>query len=577
MGKILGCNELIMTNVVLKYIDLICSTRYSNKHSFFSTQKSFKSLDPSPRSITSMSNDSPVDIGSESSNQAQDLPIHEILKDIYVAVKSNNTEYFEPMILHYWQLQRLLEILRCNTQVLFLPAQQRINNAKINQLREDIRQGLHPDICRAKEQTIQRLEQENVDIQTQLEVEKEALRQHKHPQDQDNIQAVLVLSTLLKIIYRKGMSVPLLSDQFQLEEQQHECRELLSEYCDIVFDQTEIEFSTLFAVEPKVIEQRVPTILERISSELISDWAWVRGRVSAENEDDLRLKTEKYYVSRVLGAQTFHAFYNHFRLGGTRSRRLLTFLEPFFHNETYTALFKTVDPYLGFILNYFNWIFFVPRLSLNLSLLAHHLLNDAQLDPMERKLSRWTRFRAHWTRFWFELINDSYWILGALKICFWLPAGAMSAQGILLSLTIQFLDLFCSVIRAGVELYRLYKMADDLKALEPNHGLANDVNKRFWFETLALGYMVFHFSILLMSLCLTLPSMAMISTALPVVGAVCSVMMTVITFYMQAYFARRRETEFECKLEPLDNNSGSTHSPSGNKNTLTSRNSHTFA
>ena len=146
--------------------------------------------------------------------------------------------------------------------------------------------------------------------------------------------------------------------------------------------------------------------------------------------------------------------------------------------------------------------------------MGHHLLNDSKLEPLERKFSLWVRFRAHWTRFWFEFINDIYWILNGLKLCFWLPGGALSPQGIFLSFTVQSLDLFCSIVRAGIELSRLHKMASDLEKLQPNNALIADANKRFWFEALFLGYMVFHFSVLVLCLWLTLPSVASVSFGL---------------------------------------------------------------
>lgn len=554
----------MINNAVLGYVDLICRTKYSTKHTFFN-KKSFDPITVLPNSTSSStiyktpprrqnsnardSVDLFIEIGSGSPESIQELPIHLILKDIYAAMSDHDTTYFEPMILHYWQLQRLLEILRCNTPLLALPAAQRSNNVKIEQIRKEIGNSTHPDIRRRKEIEIQNLERANERIREEIVQEELAIKNNQRSQDKENLQAVLVLSTLLNIVYREGMSVPLLSDQFRLEAQQHEARHLLTEHYGIVFEETEQAFVELFSVHHTV--QTVKTVPERIVSELKDDWAWLKSQVPTSLDDETLLERARYYVSRVLGVQMGHAFYNHLRLGGTRARRLLAFLEPFLKNETYTAFFKTVDPYMRFVLSYLNWMFFIPRLSLHLSLLSHHLFNKSQLQPLEGKLPLLSRFRAHWTRFGFEFVIDSYWFLNGLKVCFWLPGGALSPQGIFLSLTIQVLDLFCSIVRAVVELRRLSNMAADLNNLEPNLALTKDIDKRFWFEAFALGYMIFHFSVLMISLCLTLPAMAAISTMLPVIGGTCAVLVTVLTYHMQNYFVRRRESEFECRPKPI--------------------------
>lgn len=550
------------SNAILGYLDLICRTKYSTKHNFFANKKSFDPIDQSstsrltagyrtpPRRYNSSRaiTDSPIDISASPRNLPNDLPIHLILKDIYWAILAKNNQYFEPMIIHYWQLLRLLEILRCNTKLLSLRSKQGANFEQIEQLRKEIAD-THPDLrhtLRAREQEIQALERSNAKIQSKLNVELVALRNGQRPQDQENLQAVLVLSTLLNVIFRHGMSVPALSDQFNLEEQQHECKDLLGEYCGIVFDNTEPAFTELFRIHPNV--QTVKTIPERIGFEITGNWMWIWGNWPA-GELGL-LATNIHYVSRVLGINAGHAFYNHFRNGGSRIRRLLVFLEPYLQNETYSEFCKTVDPYLSFAVGYINCIFFIPRLLLHFSVFDHHLRNDSQLEPLERKISLLTRFRAHWTRFGFEFITDSYWFLGSLKL-FFVPGGSFSPVGIIIGLAIQLLDLFGSVVKAIAELRRLSNMAADLNELESNLALKKDMNKRFWFEAFALGYMVFHFAALTLSLCLTLPSMAAVSTMLPVVGGTCAILLTIATFYMQDYFTRQRETKFECRPEPF--------------------------
>ena len=562
--KIFEYIGLIMpNNAILSYLDLVWRERNSPGDSFFGHNQSFsQEIPPSaispilqtPQRVLSRHSSSssgylsgsPVNTDSPP-HLDTDLPIHAILLELQRVEQDADAEFFAPFVLHYWQIQRLLDVLRCSTPVLACPAIQRNNAAKIQALELAITKERSPAKQSAMKQTVIELERENRALKTRFEVEKQAMIDGHRELEKDNIQSALVLARLLNIVFRKGMSVGLLSDQLRLEAQLAEYRELLSD-CGIVFDR---RFVNTFTLHPSV--QSKGTVLERLGQELSEDIAWA---FNDEGVPDPRtvngaLAIARYYVSRVLGIQLFHAFYNHLRLGGTRFRRLLAFLEPFLKNKVYSELFQKADPYMRSILAYVNWMFFVPRLSLNFSLLSYHGSGLGHLEQLERNLDLSVRVRAHWTRFWFEVIPDLYWFLLGLKVCFWLPGGALTPLGIALSVTIQALDLLTSIVRAAIELYRLYKMSSDLDLVNCPQSIRDHMDKRFWFEAQALGYMVCHFSILMVSLCLTLPSVGAVSTMFPVVGGVNAVLLTVVTYHMQNYFNKRREEEFELKPKPL--------------------------
>lgn len=550
-------------NAVLGYLDLVWRERNPVGDSFFGQNKSF-SLVTSPQvgsaipqtpprlsqlrhSSSSISVSSPVNISESPLHFDSDLPIHAILLEIHTAEQQADAGFFAPFVLHYWQLQRLLDVVRCSTPVLALPAIRRTNSTKIQALTLAISKEASPVKRRAMEIRVAELETMNRTLADRVGVERQAMVDGEREEDLDNIQTVLVLSRLLNVVFRQGMSVPLLSDQLRLEAQQLECRELLVDF-SIHFDE---RFTNTFHCHDSV--QSKGSVLDRIGAELSEDIAW------AFNDEGVpdpatevgALAIARYYVSRVVGTQQFHLFCNHLRLGGTRFRRLLAFLDPYLNNKTYSYLFQAADPHMRHVLAYVNWIFFIPRLTLNFSLLAYHGTGLGNLETLEGNLDVAVRLRAHWTRFWFEVIPDVYWFLLGLKVCFWLPGGALTPLGIALSLTIQVLDLSTSILRAVVELYRLYKMSSDLKSLNCPKTIQDNADKRFWFEAQALGYMVCHFSVLMISLCLTLPSMAAVSTMWPVIGGVNAVLLTVVTYRMQNYFNKRREEEFELKPKPL--------------------------
>ena len=571
MSNIFEYIELIMaSNAVLGYLDLVWRDRKSTGVSFFEHNKSFApaasasvptqlaqaSQSPPRMGLSKFSSGnfsiSPIHFTDFPPQQpSAGLPIHTILLALQEAENRGDADFFEPFVLHYWQLQRLLDVIRCSTPILALPATQRANLAKIKTLEGEIRAEQSLDKRRAMESRVRELELINRALHKKVQAERTEMAQGHRPEDLENVPAVLVLSRLLNICFRKGMSVALLSDQLRLDAQQIEYRELLNE-CGITFDDR--IFIDTFIQHDSV--QTQATVLSRIGTELSEDIAWAFGDSDIPDPGTQAgaLAIARYYVSRVMGTQDFHTFYNHFRLGFTRLRRELAFLEPHLQNTTYSHLFKAADPYMRAVLSYVNWLFFIPRLSLNFSLLTYHGLGLGQIEPLERNLDWSVRLQAHWKRCWVEVIPDLYWIAVGLKVCFWLPGGVLTPVGIALSLTVQALDLLTSILRAGIELHRLYKMAYNLDQLNCPRKIQDEMEKRFWFEAFALGYMVFHFSILMISLCLTLPSMAAVSTMWPVIGGFNATLMTVVTYHMQNYFNQRRQAEFEPRPKPGGNN-----------------------
>ena len=506
------------SSAILGYLDLVSRTKYQAQNMLFADKTT---LDSPQLSLV----DQPV----------MKLKIHDLLSDIekHVAAiekherldsdrSSSDLEqaaaFFEPLVLHHWQLERLLNVLRCHTDIFKLAAKKRECRSKLEKLQKEIGNARNPPLASKSQKSRKGLEESkcsNALLLATKEYEKARKAMKDDKKTQANIQEALVLATLLNVIFRKGMSAPMLSDNLNLEAQQKEYRDLLRD-CHIVFDVEQNDAMQSVRAEsfPAIFRQHQSLL----SKEIIPR--------------DL-LSTDKYIASLVLGIQRFHTQYNHWRLGGTRLRREFIFLNNYFQNSTFSAAINAVDPYVRRGLSYVNWMFFIPRLTLNFSLLYHHLFNEKELNPLERSFTYGTRFRAHWTRFWFEFIMDSYWILNGLTICFVLNGGVLSGPGLYLTLTVQTLDLLCSIIRAGIELHRLYCTKCDLLVLDPNLDIKNDMEKRFQFEAYALGYSVFHFSVLMLGLCLTLPGMAAVSMMWPIVASVCAVLMAGAVYYTE--------------------------------------------
>ncbi|MCR9191709.1 MAG: hypothetical protein NXI01_03530 [Gammaproteobacteria bacterium] len=339
------------------------------------------------------------------------------------------------------------------------------------------------------------------------------------------LQSALLLTTLLNTVFRQGMSAAWLSDRFKLEERRNEYGELLAAHYGIAFGD---RFTAVFATHASVLGTEENTF------EFNNICAWLAGLVSKANR----------YIQGV------HRPGNTWRLGALRLQRCLMSLIPFLNMEFYTNNITYLNGFVQPFLTYFNWLFFIPRLALNFSILGHHIWNDAKLALLEKNIDRTTRFRAHWTRVWAEVLIDLHWFSNSWILCFIVTGGSASLACIYVRMAIQILDLLVALAQAGFNLYNLYTMSTAINAgsfaADP---LRDYLSERDSFEWRSAGYNLFHFSILLVALCLTLPSMAAISTMLPVVGGTTAVLMTILTDYVQGSkegFNQEREKTYHC-------------------------------
>ena len=332
----------------------------------------------------------------------------------------------------------------------------------------------------------------------------------------DHLEAALVLSSLLDVIYHECMSAPWLSERTNptLAQQQKEYRDFLN-----LFHHT------------KVIN-RFP-YYRPVRRQNIFEWGhlsfWFTGLLH------WTITTIRDPILSVIQIQWIFATFNPFRLGLFRLRRLASFIGPALHNQTMIDNFTYLENHgMRTIFLYISWLFFAPRLTLNLVLLAHHLFNDSNLTPIERTFDRSLRFRAHWMRFWQNIINDLYWFSNGIAFCFLLsPAYPVLSLGI--GLAAQLADLVMAIIIAVVEIRRMNIQENAINELDEAGLFDAPLRARIVFEQKALAYNIFHFWMLLIALCCTLPSMVAISPLLPVVGGTIAVLMTVITFLFQHY------------------------------------------
>jgi len=201
-----------------------------------------------------------------------------------------------------------------------------------------------------------------------------------------------------------------------------------------------------------------------------------------------------------------------------------------------------VDP----IFIHLNWIFFVPRLAVNMMLLGKHVISNPWMSEQEYALSWDTRLHVHLmiNRRWIELINDFVWCIGNLISCF-LCVGAWSFIEVYFAVGLQLFDLLFTCLHVAIEI-------DQLNTLEKEYqeGCANGVisidqdyfqslQERIAYEKNA-GYLaIINHTLLLLSIMTILPFIIALSPWAPVLGALLSILTTIGIYFAEDHLKKQ--------------------------------------
>ena len=128
----------------------------------------------------------------------------------------------------------------------------------------------------------------------------------------------------------------------------------------------------------------------------------------------------------------------------------------------------------------------------------------------------------------------------------------VSSTTIQINLLTQVADLLNAGIRATLLIRRLSTLETDLITHQMPLSLHGSLRERINFEQQFLLYTVFHFVVLLAAMLMTLPSAAAISPLLPVIGAVCAVLMTIVTWWIRSSFQIERQKRFQQESLNID-------------------------
>ncbi|QEY52964.1 hypothetical protein [Legionella longbeachae] len=207
-------------------------------------------------------------------------------------------------------------------------------------------------------------------------------------------------------------------------------------------------------------------------------------------------------------------------------------------SESYRNFVKILDKYTDPILADLAWIFFLPRLSVNLFLLMKHTLPGPWMSKEEKSLGLSVRFHAQMQRRWFELGNDSVWMTAGLVNRLVLT-GALAPFAIYVSLTCFAIDIILSVTRAYLELSRLYelrkqyeamlKQTNSLEEIKSINEHLEAINNQLNFEWLRLGSHMMTTTAIFLSMVVAAPILAFNPLTIAI-GAICLVAVCFINF-----------------------------------------------
>jgi len=227
------------------------------------------------------------------------------------------------------------------------------------------------------------------------------------------------------------------------------------------------------------------------------------------------------------------------RLFSGRIKRVLEMSAPFVrHMDTYSHFIKDLNKVAKPFFGYMAWIFFLPRLLVNLFLLLKHLIPGSWwMDEKEIKLGWLYRLQAQLQRRWFELANDSVWLVAGLLACFvW--TGPLAVIGVYINAVLYVYDVGTAAVRAAIEINRLKKLAEEYELMYHNANeddrkqIANfqkHLARRIAYEQKKLLLSVINTSVLAIAIMTTLP-FAAVNPLIPLIGAVALVLITILAF-----------------------------------------------
>ena len=225
-----------------------------------------------------------------------------------------------------------------------------------------------------------------------------------------------------------------------------------------------------------------------------------------------------------------HVVGNWFRVFSTRGRRLVTNVRPLIaegcaYHELMDSFEEVATPFFA----HFAWAFYLPRLLTNVGILLKHALPHPWMSKEEENLALGIRLNAHFQRRWFELANDSVWLVSGVLCCFLLVGSLLPAASYLVAALYAY-DIVTAGLRAFIELRRLYQLRREYNDANVPKELQEELRIHIAYERRRLYLNVGYMAALTVAVALTIPILIASGPLFPLVGAALLVAVTLISF-----------------------------------------------
>jgi len=262
------------------------------------------------------------------------------------------------------------------------------------------------------------------------------------------------------------------------------------------------------------------------------------------------------------------------RLFILRVKRMLDTMLPIFKGlPNFVRAVYFIDQFANPFFAYLAWIFYVPRLTLNLFILLKNVIPHPWMSAQQQQLSYILRCKLQLHDKWFELTNDSVWLAVGLINCFFL-IGVLAPWAMYLTVALYAFDVTLAGIRAHVEFRKLRKLRHKLVNLlsantrssnpsnpanqiekqilaEQLHAYVDELDKHILYESLRMGLSLGTTIGLFVGMLFAMPALAG-NPMVPLIGASFIVLFCICTLVAGKYIEKLKPAESLPTLVDID-------------------------
>jgi hypothetical protein len=201
----------------------------------------------------------------------------------------------------------------------------------------------------------------------------------------------------------------------------------------------------------------------------------------------------------------------------------------------------------AFFFSHLTWIYFLPRLIVNISTVIKSIFAVGDISALERGFGWRRRLYVLLVAIWFELSNDFRWFMGGITNAFIL-AGSIPIIGVYIMAAVQIYDFVIICTRNYIETCRFNEMKEKFVGLSNSSQQIDDISdflmrldRRISFEKDFLFYLIANFAIIMTCIVFMVPVFGSISPIIPMVAGIVAILTTVFHYRNLKHFAGLRK------------------------------------